>query len=61
MRAMMVLIGFVVIVVGLLPYIVNIEAIPDFIKAVPSSGVSYQMIIVAVGALAVLYGLRRRL
>lgn len=57
MKLMITFVGLLTILGGLWPLIVNYEFIPEQIKSIPSSGPTYQLIIIGVGALAVLYGI----
>lgn len=57
MRIWLTLFGIVTIFIGLLPYLTTkIQAL----SKIPSSGIVYQAIIVIVGAIALIYGIRSK-
>ncbi len=59
MKIMVVFVGILTILGGIWPLISNYGFIPEQLKVIPSSGPTYQLIIIAIGAIAVLYGIMR--
>ena len=57
MKTMLVFIGLLVILAGLLPLLVKYVSALDII---PTTGIWYQVIIIVIGVIAVLYGMKGR-
>ncbi len=57
MKALFILLGFVTLLLGLLPFIQGITFL-SFLGFIPSSGTPYSIIIAVVGALALFVGFR---
>ena len=53
MKAFLILIGIITIVIGLLPFLIDLGVIPS---DMPSSGLIYQGIIVLIGIIIVFFG-----
>lgn len=60
MRVIITIIGLLTILGGLWPLIKDQNWIPVSLQFIPSAGIAYQLIIVGIGVLGVLYGLRKR-
>ena len=58
MKFVLVLFGLVTMFIGTVPYLAEKELLPGFLGSIPTSGLMYQGIIIVLGLLAVLYGLR---
>ena len=54
---MITFVGILTMLGGIWPLISSYEFIPEAVKIIPSSGATYQIIIVGIGAIAVLYGI----
>ena len=57
MRAMLIFVGLLTILGGLLPFLSERNLLPGFLANIPTSGSTYQGIIVGIGALALIYGI----
>ena len=57
MKIMLIFVGVLTVLGGLLPFIVNF--FPEPLNAIPTSGNVYQGIIVLIGLIAIVYGVRR--
>ena len=57
MRWMLVFVGVLTVLGGLLPFIASL--FPEPLNSIPTSGPVYQGIIVVIGLVAIIYGLRR--
>ena len=57
MKFMITLVGLLTVFGGLLPFLSEMQFIPEYI---PVSGPGYQGIIIALGVLGVIYGLRQQ-
>lgn len=60
MKLMLTLVGLLTILGGLLPFLSNAKLLPSFLQGVPTSGPIYQGLIVAIGVVAFVYGIRAR-
>lgn len=60
MKFVLTLFGLVTIFVGVLPYLADKGLLPGVLSNMPTEGTVYQGIIIVIGLLAVLYGLRAR-
>ncbi len=58
MRFLMVLIGVLTALIGLLPFLERWGMMPGFLAGLPTSGAGYQLIVVIIGLVIILYGLR---
>jgi len=58
MRWMLVFVGVLTVLGGLLPFVISF--LPEPLKAIPTSGPVYQGIIVVIGLIAIVYGVRRQ-
>jgi len=57
MKVMITLVGILTILGGIWPLISSYTFIPEQLKIIPNSGPTYQLIIIAIGAIAVIYGI----
>ena len=57
MKALLILLGFITLFLGLLPFLQSVTFL-SFLNLVPSSGMIYSIIIAAVGAIALYLGFR---
>ncbi|MCD4666801.1 hypothetical protein K8R47_03250 [archaeon] len=55
MKLLIIVLGIITVVVGLLPFLMNLGVMPTDI---PSSGLIYQGVIVLIGVILVFYGKR---
>lgn len=60
MRWMLVLIGVLTLLGGVWPLISGLNFIPPWVKFIPASGVAYQIIIIVIGVIAIVYGVRHK-
>ena len=58
MKMLITLIGLLTILGGLLPLLANNNLLPGFLASVPTTGTGYQMIIVLIGVIALIYGVK---
>ena len=58
MKIMITFVGLLTILGGLLPFLSSKEWLPGFLEWLPTSGPGYQALIIAIGLIAVYYGLR---
>ncbi|GEM_PF-2193696 len=56
MRVMITFVGILTMLGGIWPLVSNYDFIPETLNLIPSTGPTYQMIIIGIGAIAVLYG-----
>ncbi len=56
MKGMIVFIGLLTVLGGLLPLLNQWEMLPEPLKFVPTEGGAYQMIIVLIGVIGIIYG-----
>lgn len=59
MKLMIVFVGLLTILGGAWPFLVQSNLIPEVLKVIPSSGIFYQLIIIAIGIIAVWYGISK--
>tara|TARA_B100001971_G_C17999468_1_gene436510 strand:+ start:487 stop:681 length:195 start_codon:yes stop_codon:yes gene_type:complete len=59
MKLMITFVGILTVLGGAWPLIVDYDFIPKILKIIPSSGPNYQFVIIVIGVLAVLYGIRK--
>ncbi len=60
MKLMLTFVGVLTILGGLLPFLSSKNFLPAFLQGIPTSGPVYQGIIVAIGVVAFVYGIRAR-
>lgn len=53
------LLGLLTVAIGLWPLIQEFTFIPEIIKFVPTSGMAYQSIIIAIGLVGLLYAFKK--
>ena len=58
MRAMMVVIGILVVLGGLLPLLKNY--LPEVLGFLPTEGAAYQALIIIIGLGAIIYGIKKK-
>jgi len=58
MRAMMIVIGVLVVIGGLLPLLKNY--LPEVLAFLPTEGVAYQSLIIVIGLGAIIYGIKKK-
>lgn len=59
MKGMLVFVGLLTILGGLLPILKNTVLLSGILAKVPTEGVGYQMIIIAIGVIAIWYGFHK--
>ncbi|MEK6862217.1 MAG: hypothetical protein AABY07_09715 [Nanoarchaeota archaeon] len=60
MKLMITFVGLLTVLGGLLPLLKDSGLLPSFLEKIPTSGIGYQAIIVAIGLIALIYGFRTR-
>lgn len=60
MKLMITFVGLLTVLGGLLPFLKDMNLLPDFLQGIPTSGPGYQIIIIGIGVIAVIYGVRSR-
>ena len=59
MKAMITFIGLLTVLGGLLPFFQSMGWLTDGLARIPTSGPMYQAIIVGIGVIALIYGVRK--
>ena len=58
MKIIVSIIGLLTVLIGAWPMVRESSLVPESIKFVPSAGVAYQIIIILIGILGLLYGMK---
>ena len=59
MKGMLVFVGLLTILGGLLPILKNANLLPGLLAGIPTTGIWYQAIIIAIGVIAIWYGFHK--
>ena len=59
MKGMLVFVGLLTILGGLLPILKNTTSLSGVLANVPTEGIGYQSIIIAIGVIAIWYGFHK--
>lgn len=59
MKGMLVFVGLLTILGGLLPILKNANLLPNVLAGIPTTGIGYQVIIIVIGIIALLYGFKK--
>ena len=58
MKFMHILIGLLVVIIGGLPFLKQFNLMPESLNFIPVSGWSYQLIIIGIGLLSIIFGVK---
>ncbi len=56
MKTMIIILGLVTVLGGLLPWLKDNNFLPGFMQSIPTTGTGYQLIIIIIGVIGIIYG-----